>query len=149
MRKDRDLPGSWGTPVIDMLCSPTPQSHLHQTHTIQTMQPSNQKTMSASESVSFRGSITQPVNTLCTLRSYSHLQPRNTRFRLAVNLCRAGISPTGSLVKFQLSVHRQPPNQPSFGWRTFRGNVFCFWSRMTAPGPGYVITVDMHSILNH
>ena len=68
-RKNGDLPGSWRTPVINMLCSPTPQSRLHQTHTIQTMQPSKQKTMSTSESVSFRGSITQPVNTLCTLRA--------------------------------------------------------------------------------
>ena len=52
-----------------MPCSTTPQSGSSQAVTAQAMLPSTQKTVSASETVSFRGSITRPGNSLCTLRS--------------------------------------------------------------------------------
>ena len=39
----------------------------------------------------FRGSITQRLIWLSTLRSGSHPPPRKTRFRLLVRLCRTGL----------------------------------------------------------
>ena len=56
-------------------------------------------TTSAPHSVTFRGSITQPVRSLSTLRSsdYSDRTPRKTRFPLAANLGGAGLSPAGFL----------------------------------------------------
>ncbi len=48
-------------------------------------------TASASTLQGCRGSITQPARSLCTLRSAGCPTPRNTRFRLVANLCRAGL----------------------------------------------------------
>jgi hypothetical protein len=39
----------------------------------------------------FRGSITQPTSSLSTLRARLSPLTRKTRFRLAANLCRAGV----------------------------------------------------------
>jgi len=39
----------------------------------------------------FRGSITQRLISLSTLRSGSHPPPRKTRFRLLARLCRTGL----------------------------------------------------------
>ncbi len=43
----------------------------------------------------FRGSITRPIHSLCTLRSGGYPTPRNTRCRLVASLGRVGLSPTG------------------------------------------------------
>jgi len=43
----------------------------------------------------FRGSITRPTYSLCTLRSGGYPTPRNTRCRLVASLGRVGLSPTG------------------------------------------------------
>jgi hypothetical protein len=61
------------------------------------MLPSAQLTASAPRSVTFRGSITQPVRSLSTLRSsdYSDRTPRKTRFPLVANLVGTGLSPAG------------------------------------------------------
>ncbi len=40
----------------------------------------------------FRGSTTRPTNSLSTLRNVGPPTPRKTRFRLAANLCRAGVN---------------------------------------------------------
>jgi hypothetical protein len=44
----------------------------------------------------FRGSITRPVHSLCTLHVTGHPAPRNTRFQPVTNLCWIGLSPIGS-----------------------------------------------------
>jgi hypothetical protein len=61
--------------------------------------PSARLTASAPHSVTFRGSITQPIRSLSTLRSSDHSDrtPRKTRFPLAANLDGAGLSPAGLL----------------------------------------------------
>jgi hypothetical protein len=63
------------------------------------MLPSARLTASAPHSVTFRGSITQPVRLRSTLRSSDHSDrtPRKTRFPLAANLGGAGLSPAGLL----------------------------------------------------
>jgi hypothetical protein len=63
------------------------------------MLPSARLTASAPHSVTFRGSITQLVRSLSTLRSSDHSDrtPRKTRFPLAANLDGAGLSPAGLL----------------------------------------------------
>src|SRR5690554_550710 len=43
----------------------------------------------------FRGSITRPIHSLCTLRSGGYPTPRNTRYRLVASLGRVGLAPTG------------------------------------------------------
>ncbi len=40
-----------------------------------------------------RGSITQPMRSLCTLYVDGHPPPHNTRFQLVVNLGRTGLTP--------------------------------------------------------
>ena len=54
-------------------------------------------------------------HTACSLAVYASrlsfsptgiVQPRKTRFRLVVNLCRAGLAPARSLVKFPRYLHR-------------------------------------------
>lgn len=40
----------------------------------------------------FRGSITRPTRSLCTLRSTGHPVPRNTRFRPLAKPCRVGMA---------------------------------------------------------
>lgn len=44
----------------------------------------------------FRGSITQPVHSLCTLHSTGHPAKRNTRFQPGTTLCWTGFVPVGS-----------------------------------------------------
>ena len=44
-----------------------------------------------SRQVIFRGSITQRLISLSTLRSDGHPPPRKTRFRLLARLCRTGL----------------------------------------------------------
>ncbi len=53
----------------------------------------------------FRGSITRPVHSLCTLRPESHPSKRNTRFQPGTTLCWAGFGPAGLSMKgFRLCV---------------------------------------------
>jgi hypothetical protein len=44
----------------------------------------------------FRGSITRPVHSLCTLHVTGRPVPRNTRFQPVTNLCWTGFGPIGS-----------------------------------------------------
>ena len=94
-----DLPGSSAT--LSRTC---PALRPRRTSPIRPLRwleilPSAQLTASAPHSVTFRGSITQPVRSLSTLRSsdYSDRTPRKTRFPLAANLGGAGLSPAGLL----------------------------------------------------
>jgi len=96
----RDLPGSSATPLANMLCSPTPADRMHQASCdARDILPSVRLTTSAPHSVTFRGSITQPVRSLSTLRGSdcSDRTPRKTRFPLAANLGGSGLSPAGLL----------------------------------------------------
>ena len=68
-REDGRPPRFLGDPSITMPCSTTPPSGLCQAVAAPTMLPSAQRTTSASENISFRGSITRPGDSLCTLRS--------------------------------------------------------------------------------
>ena len=74
--RKRDLPGSWTT-LAYMPRSSTPADRLHLTMTVHTMLPSAQLTASAPHSLCFRGSITRPARSLCTLRSRG--RPRTTQ----------------------------------------------------------------------
>ena len=75
--RERDLPGSWRT-LANMLRSSTPVDRSPLARARRTMWPSAQKTTSAPHTVSFRGSITQPISSLCTLRSRGHPQNHAT-----------------------------------------------------------------------
>ena len=57
-----------GTPFANMLCSSTPADPMHPATTTHSVLPSVRLTTSAPRSVTFRGSITQPVRSLSTLR---------------------------------------------------------------------------------
>ena len=57
-----------GSPFANMLCSSTPADRMHPATTTHSVLPSVQLTTSAPRSVTFRGSITQPVRSLSTLR---------------------------------------------------------------------------------
>jgi len=57
--------------------SPTPADRWPLAMAGSAMLPSAQKTTSAPQAVSFRGSITRPIRSLCTLRSRGH--PRSTQ----------------------------------------------------------------------
>ena len=64
----------------------------------------------------FRGSITRLAHPLSTLRSHgcpcTPLRPRKTRFRLAVNLVRLGLSPSGCYVRFPFCSPTSLPPHP-------------------------------------
>ena len=80
--RERDLPGSWRT-LASMLRSSTPVDRSPLAMTRRTMWPSALKTTSAPQTVPFRGSITQPTDPLCTLRSRGH--PRTTQHSVPVD----------------------------------------------------------------
>src|SRR5580693_5648203 len=61
-----------------------------------TVLPSAVSTASASATYNFRGSISHPTQSLCTLRDGRHLPPRNTRYQATANLTWTGFSPVGS-----------------------------------------------------
>jgi hypothetical protein len=71
-----------GNPFANMRCSSTPADLVHQATTMHQILPSAQLTASAPHSVTFRGSITQPVRSLSTLRS-SDCSDLEHRARLA------------------------------------------------------------------
>lgn len=71
-----DLPGSWVTLAYPPRSS-TPPDRTPQALSGRTMLPSAQKTTSAPETDSFRGSITQLACPLCTLRSWG--RPHSTQ----------------------------------------------------------------------
>jgi hypothetical protein len=84
--------------------------------------------------ISFRGSITRPIGSLCTLRSRG--RPRSTQHSVPaggqplpgrVTTCR--VRSEGFCLCF---LHRHPP-PPGLAWRNFRGNVFTQGER--SPGP--------------
>ncbi len=56
-----------GNPFANMLCSSTPADRTRQAHKTHPMLPSVRLTTSAPRSVTFRGSISQPVRSLSTL----------------------------------------------------------------------------------
>ena len=58
-----------------------------------TILPSAVSTASASAASIFRGSISHPTQSLCTLRDGRHLPPRNTRYRAVASLTRTGLPP--------------------------------------------------------
>src|SRR5690606_6972730 len=68
-KEDGRPPRFLGDLSVTMPCSTTPPSGLCQAVAAPTMLPSAQKTTSASGYISFRGSITRPGDSLCTLRS--------------------------------------------------------------------------------
>ena len=72
----RSLPGSW-TSLAYMPRSSTPADRLHQAFSMQAMLPSAELTTSAPRCYHYRGSITRPIDSLCTLRSRGH--PRTTQ----------------------------------------------------------------------
>lgn len=80
--RERDLPGSWRT-LASMLRSSTPVDRSPLAMARRTMWPSAQKTTSAPQAVPFRGSITQPADSLCTLRSWGH--PQTTQHSVPVD----------------------------------------------------------------
>jgi len=86
-----------GNPFTNMPCSSTPADPVHEAITMHKMLPSARLTASAPHSVTFRGSITQPVRSLFTLRGSDHSDrtPRKTRFPLAANLDGTGLAPAG------------------------------------------------------
>ena len=87
-----------GNPFANMPCSSTPADRMHQAAgDARRYCLPLQLTASAPRSVTFRGSITQPVRSLSTLRSSdcSDRTPRKTRFPLAANLGGTGLSPAG------------------------------------------------------
>ena len=57
-----------GNPFANMLCSSTPADRMHRATTTHSVLPSVRLTTSAPRSVTSRGSITQPVRSLSTLR---------------------------------------------------------------------------------
>ena len=95
----RDLPGSSATPLRTCSALRPRRTACIRSLAMHAMLPSVRLTTSAPHSVTFRGSITQPVRSLSTLRSsdYSDRTPRKTRFPLAANLGGAGLSPAGLL----------------------------------------------------
>jgi len=57
---------------------------LHRKHAVRLLRggaPSTLRTVSASASYAFRGSIAHPTQSLCTLRRGRHLPRRNTRYQ--------------------------------------------------------------------
>jgi hypothetical protein len=74
--RKRDLPGSWAT-LACMPRSQTPADRLPQASSGSAMLPSANLTTSAPPKCHFRGSITRPASTLCTLRSRG--RPRTTQ----------------------------------------------------------------------
>ena len=87
---NKGLPGSWGTPCEHALLS-DPGGTSTSGHCDASMLPSTNLTASAPATLSFRGSITRPARSLCTLRRVRYRTPRNTRFRLLAKLCRVGV----------------------------------------------------------
>jgi len=86
--------------------------------------PSEPSVSSASATWTFRGPFPQPARSLSTLRGHGHpcasLQPRKTRFRLAVLPWPGGSPyPLGRATRFQLvlGLHGLPPGR-GFSWRT-------------------------------
>jgi hypothetical protein len=61
-----------GNPFANMPCSSTPTDRIRQAFTAYPILPSAQLTASAPLSVTFRGSITQPVRSLSTLHGLDH-----------------------------------------------------------------------------
>src|SRR6266498_6065759 len=89
-----------GNPFANMPCSSTPADRVHlAAGDARRYCLPLQLTASAPRSVTFRGSITQPVRSLSTLRSSdcSDRTPRKTRFPLVANLGGTGLSPAGLL----------------------------------------------------
>ncbi len=74
--RKRDLPGSWAT-LACMPRSSTPADRLPQANSGHALLPSAKLTTSAPHQYHFRGSITRPTGTLCTLRRRGH--PRTTQ----------------------------------------------------------------------
>ena len=68
--------------------------------------PSTAQMVSApTTSFPFRGSVTRPTCSLCTLRRRSHLRPRNTRYRLVVSLVGWILPPLGCFEVFTCLHH--------------------------------------------
>jgi len=128
-----------GNPFANMPCSSTPADRIRQASKTYPMLPSARLTASAPRSVTFRGSITQPVHSLSTLRSsdYSDRTPRKTRFPLAANLVGAGLSPAGLLQEVStlcFNSHRFPLLEAS--WRTNRRDAVTLAITQAARLPG-------------
>ena len=79
------------------------------------MVPSALSTASAPPEKYFRGSITRPADSLCTLHALGCPRPRNTRFRLPARLAGRDLHPLGPGKEF-LCLTR--PLLPGFAWRT-------------------------------
>jgi hypothetical protein len=83
------------------------------------VQPSAGSTASASATTYFRGSITRPAHSLSTLRRRPRGRPRKTRFRLAINLCRAArTTPPGASGGFRDDHPLIASSSSRLPWRT-------------------------------
>ena len=116
--RTRGLPGSRAT-LVYMPRSSTPVDRLHQAVAIQPMLPSAKTTTSAPLQSRFRGSITRPTDSLCTLRSRG--RPRTTQHSVPAGgqpLPGQGFHLLGRKEGFR---HVCPltwlPPSPSFAWR--------------------------------
>ncbi len=67
----RDLPSSWGAPIARMPCSLTPVGQPLPDHGRAAMLPPR-RTKRRRQHCAFRGSITPPPSSLCTLRRMNH-----------------------------------------------------------------------------
>jgi len=110
-RRMRGLPGSLGS-LMHVPCSPTPAGrHPQAIARGPCCLPSYSKA-SAPASIPFRGSVTRPVHSLCTLRTPGHPGLRNTRYQLLAKLCWAGILPPLAPRRgFLRHVMSSPPRQ--------------------------------------
>jgi hypothetical protein len=78
--RTRDLPGSDGL-LLCVMGSSTTAERRRLAVTALPLLPSALSTASASAICNFRGSITHPTQSLCTLRSRRRRRPRNTRYQ--------------------------------------------------------------------
>ena len=79
------------------------------------MVPSTYSKVSAPQIMYFRGSITRPADSLCTLHALGCPRPRNTRFRLPARLAGRDLHPLGPGKEFLCFIL---PLLPGFAWRT-------------------------------
>ena len=94
-RRRTGPPRFLGNPCMDMPCSSTPAALPCQAHTAGSCCLPAFENCRRLPLPQFRGSITRPIHSLCTLRSGGYPTPRNTRCRLVASLGRVGLSPTG------------------------------------------------------
>jgi hypothetical protein len=94
------LPSSSENPSVNMPCSFRPRPCDSQSVLCKSLLPSpNPRASASGPHAEFRGSITQPVHSLSTLRRPGRPGPRKTRFQPGTTLCWTGFGPVGFSLK--------------------------------------------------